>query len=150
MAVPLQATYQDLLPRARSGDLRSIGGTLGIAVLGSILSNGFSTALPADVSSEISPSALESLAEAQLNMTSAGSRQLEMVLARFGLNTDAVTSAVSQAAKTALSASLRGVFEIAAALVLCATVLALFLREIPLRKTNRREVDLNDEKLCEA
>jgi hypothetical protein len=144
MAVPLQATYQDLLPRARSGDLRSIGGTLGIAVLGSILSNGFSTALPADVSSEISPSALESLAEAQLNMT------LEMVLARFGLNTDAVTSAVSQAAKTALSASLRGVFEIAAALVLCATVLALFLREIPLRKTNRREVDLNDEKLCEA
>jgi hypothetical protein len=134
--------------------VRSIGGTLGIAVLGSILSNDFSTAfrraLPAGVNSEISPSVLESLAEAQLNLTSAGSRQLETMLARSGLNTDAVTSAVSQAARTALSASLHDVFEIAAALLLCATVLTLFLRDIPLRKTNRREVDLNDEKLCEA
>ena len=61
--------------------VRSIGGTLGIAVLGSILSNDFSTAfrraLPAGVNSEISPSVLESLAEAQLNLTSAGSRQLK-------------------------------------------------------------------------
>jgi EmrB/QacA subfamily drug resistance transporter len=134
--------------------VRSIGGTLGIAVLGSILSNDFSTAfrraLPAGVNSEISPSVLESLAEAQLNLTSAGSRQLETMLARSGLNTDAVTSAISQAARTALSASLHDVFEIAAALLLCATVLTLFLRDIPLRKTNRREVDLNDEKLCEA
>lgn len=134
--------------------VRSIGGTLGIAMLGSILSNDFSTAfrraLPAGVNSEISPSVLESLAEAQLNLTSAGSRQLETMLARSGLNTDAVTSAVSQAARTALSASLHDVFEIAAALLLCATVLTLFLRDIPLRKTNRREVDLNDEKLCEA
>jgi hypothetical protein len=134
--------------------VRSIGGTLGIAVLGSILSNDFSTAfrraLPAAVNSEISPSVLESLAEAQLNLTSAGSWQLETILARSGLNTDAVTSAISQAARTALSASLHDVFEIAAALLLCATVLTLFLRDIPLRKTNRREVDLNDEKLCEA
>jgi hypothetical protein len=134
--------------------VRSIGGTLGIAVLGSILSNDFSTAfrraLPAAVNSEISPPVLESLAEAQLNLTSAGSWQLETFLARSGLNTDAVTSASSQAARTALSASLHDVFEIAAALLLCATVLTLFLRDIPLRKTNRREVDLNDEKLCEA
>ena len=61
-----------------------------------------------------------------------------------------MTSAVSQVARTALFASLHDVFEIAAALLLCATVLALFLRDIALRKTNRREVDLNDEKLCEA
>jgi hypothetical protein len=60
-----------------------------------------------------------------------------------------VTSAVSQAGRTALSASLHEVFEIAAALLLCAT-LTLFLRNIALRKTHRREVDLNDETLCEA
>ena len=70
MAVPLQATYQDLLPRARSGDLRSIGGTLGIAVFGSVLSNGFSPAfrqaLLADVGSKVSSSALDTLSDAQL------------------------------------------------------------------------------------
>ena len=59
-------------------------------------------------------------------------------------------TAVSQAARAALSVSLHHVFGIAAALLVCATVLALFLREIPLRKTNRREVDLNDEKIREA
>jgi hypothetical protein len=58
--------------------------------------------------------------------------------------------AVRQAARTALATSLRDVFTIAAALLFCATILALFLREIPLRKSNRREVAVNDETLCEA
>ena len=126
--------------------VRSIGGTLGIAVFGSVLSNGFSPAfrraLPAAVGSEVSPSALDRLSDAQLYLTSAGTRQLETILAGFGLKTDAVMSAVSEAARAALSVSLHHVFGIAAALLFCATVLALFLREIPLRKTNRREADL--------
>jgi EmrB/QacA subfamily drug resistance transporter len=134
--------------------VRSIGGTLGIALFGSVLSNGFAPAfrqaLPAAVSSKISSSVLDSLSDAQLYLTSAGTTQLETMLAGFGLKTDALMSAVSQAARTALSVSLHQVFGIAAALLFCATVLALFLREIPLRKTNRREVDLNDEKICEA
>jgi EmrB/QacA subfamily drug resistance transporter len=134
--------------------VRSIGGTLGIAVFGSVLSNGFSPAfrqaLPAAVRSEVSPSVLDSLSDAQLYLTSAGTTQLETMLAGFGLKTDAAMSAVSQAARSALSVSLHHVFGIAAALLFCATVLALFLREIPLRKTNRREGDLNDEKVCEA
>jgi EmrB/QacA subfamily drug resistance transporter len=134
--------------------VRSIGGTLGIAVFGSFLSNGFSPAfrqaLPAAVSSEVSPTALDRLSDAQLYLTSAGTRQLETILAEFGLKTDAMMSAVSEAARAALSISLHHVFAIAAALLFCATVLALFLREIPLRKTNRREADLNDEKICEA
>ena len=50
------------------------------------------------------------LADAQLYLTSAGSRQLETILARSGLHTDAVTSAIRQAARTALSASLHDVF----------------------------------------
>ena len=133
--------------------VRSIGGTLGIAVFGSVLSNGFSPAfrqaLLADVGSKVSSSALDTLSDAQLYLTSAGTRQLEAILAGFGLNTD-VMSAVSRAARTALSGSLHHVFAIAATLLFCATVLTLFLREIPLRKTNRRDVDLNDEKLCEA
>jgi len=134
--------------------VRSIGGTLGIAVFGSVLANGFSPAfrraLPADVLSEVSPPRLDILADAQLYMTSAGTKQLETTLAGFGLNTEPVIGAVRQAARAALATSLHDVFEIAAALLLCATILALFLREIPLRKTNRREVALNDAELREA
>ncbi len=134
--------------------VRSIGGTLGIAVFGSVLSNGFAPAfrqaLHAAVGPVFSPSALDSLADAQLYMTSAGTGRLETTLAGFGLNTDAVRNAVSRAARAALSVSLHDVFEIAAALLFCATVLTLFLREVPLRQTNRRAVDLDDKKLCDA
>jgi hypothetical protein len=60
--------------------VRSIGGTLGIAVFGSVLANGFSPAfreaLAADVLSEVSPARLDVLADAQLYMTSPGKSSL--------------------------------------------------------------------------
>ena len=134
--------------------VRSIGGALGIGVFGSVLANGFSPAfrqaLPAGVLFEVSPPRLDILADAQLYMTSAGTKQLETILAGFGLNTESVIGAVRQAARSALATSLHDVFEIAAALLLFATILALFLREIPLRKTNRREVARDDAELREA
>ena len=134
--------------------VRSIGGALGIAVFGSVLagrfSPEFSRALPADVVSEVSPARLGALADAQLYMTSAGTKKLEAILAGFGLHTEAMTSAFRQAARIALAASLQNVFEIAAALLLAATILTLFLREIPLRKTNRRELELKEPKLIDA
>jgi hypothetical protein len=100
--------------------VRSIGGALGIAVFGSVLANGFSPsfreALPADVLCKVSPARLDVLADAQLYMTSAGTKQLDGILTGFGLNSDVVMGAVRQAARTALATSLHDVFQIAAAL----------------------------------
>jgi EmrB/QacA subfamily drug resistance transporter len=125
--------------------MRSIGGALGVAMFGSVLATGFSPAfrqaLPADVVSSMSPAQLATVADAQLYMTPGGAKQLERILSGFGLNADAVLDAVRQAARTALAASLQDVFEIAAALLVLSTILTLFLREIPLRKTNRSEVE---------
>jgi hypothetical protein len=75
--------------------------------------------------------------------------QLDRDTHGFGLNSDVVMGAVRQAARTALATSLHDVFQIAAALLFCATILALFLREIPLRKSNRRDFPVNDETPCE-
>jgi hypothetical protein len=83
-------------------------------------------------------------------MTSAGTRRLEALLTGFGLHTEAMTNAFRQAARIALAASLQDVFEIAAVLLLAATILTLFLREIPLRKTNRRELELKEPELIDA
>jgi Na+/melibiose symporter-like transporter len=134
--------------------VRSIGGALGVAVFGSVLatrfSPEFSRALPPDIVSEVSPERLGALADPQLYMTSAGTSRLEAILTGFGLDTDALVGMVRQAARTALAASLQDVFELAAALLFVATVLTLFLREIPLRKTNRREVELKDPSLVDA
>ncbi|WP_158814476.1 MDR family MFS transporter [Methylocapsa sp. S129] len=125
--------------------VRSIGGTLGVAAFGSVLASGFAPAfrraLPADIVADVSPQPIAALTDAQLYMTSAGAKQLEAILNGFGLNTDAMIDAVRQAARIALAGSLRDVFEIAAALLLAATALALFLREIPLRKTNQRAAE---------
>jgi EmrB/QacA subfamily drug resistance transporter len=134
--------------------VRSIGGTLGIALFGSVLAAGFSPAfrqaLPVDTAAEVSAERLSTLADAQLYMTSAGAKQLDAVLTAFGLHTEAIASAIRQAARTALAASLQNVFEITLALLLAAAVLALFLREIPLRKTNRTEVKAATEEPAAA
>jgi EmrB/QacA subfamily drug resistance transporter len=134
--------------------VRSIGGALGVAVFGSVLATRFAPeftrALPADIVSEVSQPRLGALADAQLYMTSAGTGRLEAILTGFGLNTDAMVGMLRQAARSALAASLQDVFELAAVLLFVATVLTLFLREIPLRKTNRREVELKDPNLVDA
>ena len=133
--------------------VRSIGGTLGVALFGSVLASGFSPAfrqaVPADIVSQMSAPQLAALADAQLYMTSAGVKQLNAVLTGFGLQSDAIISGVREAARTALALSLHDVFAIAAALLLLATILALFLREIPLRKTNRHEVEPAAENAAE-
>ena len=91
------------------------------------------------------------LAGAGLHRLAAGDRAAALrLIRRASVNTEAMTSAVRQAARTALATSLHNVFGIATALLVFATILTLFLREIPLRKSNRREVELKDEALCEA
>jgi EmrB/QacA subfamily drug resistance transporter len=134
--------------------VRSIGGALGVAVFGSVLATRFAPeftrALPADIVSEVSQPRLGALADAQLYMTSAGTGRLEEILTGFGLDTDAIVSVLRQAARSALATSLQDVFALAAALLFVATFLTLFLREIPLRKTNRREVELKDPSLVDA
>jgi hypothetical protein len=97
--------------------------------------------MPADILSEVSLRGFAAVSRRSRRHPtlheSSGAKHLETTLTGFGSNTDTVMGAARQ---SALAASVHDVFEIAAALLFCATIRALFLREIPLRKSNRREV----------
>jgi EmrB/QacA subfamily drug resistance transporter len=127
---------------------RSIGGTLGVALFGSVLANGFRPAfhkaLPSEFLSKFGTAQLPSLDNPQSYMRPEGLRQLETMLKSTGLYTDHVLRSIREAARVALAVSLRDVFTIAAGFLLCATALTVFLREIPLRKSNRPDEALEN------
>ena len=87
----------------------------------------------------MNPAQLARLNNPHTYMRPEGLKKLEAILATNGLNTEAVLGAIRQAARTALATSIHEIFTIAAALLLLATVLTFFLREVPLRKSNRFE-----------
>jgi hypothetical protein len=109
---------------------RSIGGTLGAAVFGSLLANRFGpslqAALPSQVAAGIPAEQLAQLQNPQvlLNPESAA-----------GLQSLPGYDALIGAIRVALASSLHDVFLAGSVIVAVGVVLVLFLKEIPLRKS---------------
>jgi MFS family permease len=103
---------------------RSMGGALGAAVFGSVLSNRFAPslhdALPPSVAASLTPEQFAAIANPQalLNPDSAGALQQ-------GGFVDAI--------RVALAGSLHDVFLAATAVLVVTTLVVLFLKDIPLR-----------------
>ena len=117
--------------------LRSIGGAIGAAIFGAVLTNRFSPAfheaLPAQVAASVPPQLLRAFENPQAMMDprmaerlqAAGPGVAEQMIPVFG------------AVKHALSASLHDVFLLGAILAAAGIAFALLIVDIPLRKTNR-------------
>jgi EmrB/QacA subfamily drug resistance transporter len=116
--------------------LRSMGGSMGGAVCGALLSNRFAPALhealPAGVAEHIPPEMMSKLENPQLLMNPQASAQLH---AMPGMES------VLDAMKVALSSSLHDVFVFGAGVSILAVIAALLIKDIPLRKTNRVTVE---------
>jgi EmrB/QacA subfamily drug resistance transporter len=112
---------------------RSMGGALGAAVFGSVLVNRFApafhAALPADVAATIPPGQMASFENPQALMNPEMAGALHQGLAGGA----SASAALLDAVRVALASSLHDVFLGAALVMVVATALALFLREIPLR-----------------
>jgi EmrB/QacA subfamily drug resistance transporter len=122
--------------------MRSIGGSLGVALFGSILINqfvpAFHRAISPGILSALSPAQLSSLDNPQSYMRTEAAKRMDVLFPGFGDNGKQLLDSIRHAARTGLTTALSDVFLIAAGLLLVATVLTLFLRELPLRKTNRQ------------
>jgi EmrB/QacA subfamily drug resistance transporter len=118
--------------------LRSIGGSIGAAIFGAILTNRFSPAFHAALSPQaaagVPPQVLKAFENPQVLMdphmaerlqASGGPALMEKLVPVFG------------AVKHALSASLHDVFVYGAILAAVGVVFALLIVDIPLRKSNR-------------
>jgi EmrB/QacA subfamily drug resistance transporter len=117
---------------------RFMGGTLGLAILGSIMSNsfasGFLSRIPPPVRSEIPANEITSLIQnPQALIIPQAQDQLKSVLTGMGVPT-ADFNPILQALRESMVSAITEVFLISLIVVIAAFVINLFIKEIPLRK----------------
>jgi len=120
---------------------RSIGGTVGLAVFGSVMNNRFASdfmsALPARVKEIIPPDRLDALVHNPQALVSVEAQaQLRSMFDMFGSGGAALFEQVLSALRQALVSALGDVFLIASGILVIAFIINFFLKEIPLRKQN--------------
>jgi len=117
---------------------RSIGGTLGAAIFGSLLVNRFGStlqeALPPSAAAVIPPEQLARIQNPQVLLNPQISASIREGLAAAGPQAAQAYDALIGAIRMALAASLHETFLGGAVIVSLGVVAVLFLREIPLRK----------------
>jgi EmrB/QacA subfamily drug resistance transporter len=118
---------------------RSIGGTLGAALFGSLLVNRFGTALqealPPTVAAVIPPEQLGRVHNPQVLLNPQLSASLQQGLSAAGPQAAQAYDALIVAIRTALATGLHETFLTGSLIVAPGVVAVLFLREIPLRKS---------------
>ncbi len=120
---------------------RSIGGSVGLGILGSIMNNNFArqftTLLPESVKTAVPADMLDSLASnPQALVSPEAQSQLQEILSQAGATGTDLFGQLLQTLRQALSSSLSEVFIIALFIMIVAFLVNLFIKEIPLRKTN--------------
>jgi EmrB/QacA subfamily drug resistance transporter len=118
---------------------RSIGGTIGVAIMGSFLTGHFSGALhanlPASVKAQIPEPVLSRFDNPLVLLSAQGQQILDATFAHLP-NGAALRAPFLAALKLALSSSLHDVFLVGLIIAALGAVAALFLKEIPLRESN--------------
>jgi EmrB/QacA subfamily drug resistance transporter len=118
---------------------RSIGGTVGLAMFGSVLNNQFAAnfmnSLPSTVKAVIPPEQIALLVHnPQVLVSIEAQTQLKGMLSTFGTQGIALFEQVLQTLRQALSSSLSVVFLIGFGILIVVFIVNLFIREVPLRK----------------
>jgi MFS family permease len=116
---------------------RSMGGAVGLAVLGSIMSNAFASNLAANIPAPLKPLVpVSKLTNLNASVGGGSSSDLQSQLAHLGPQGQALFNQLEMAIRTSFSSAVTEVFFIGAAMMLLSFAVTLFLREIPLRKSN--------------
>jgi len=118
---------------------RSIGGSVGLSVLGSVMNNRFAVELtgklPDAVKAMLSPAQLDALAKnPQALMSPEAQAQLQGLLGQMNPQGGEIFQQILQVLREALSSALSHVFLFALLFVAIAFVVNFFIKEIPLRK----------------
>jgi EmrB/QacA subfamily drug resistance transporter len=131
---------------------RSIGGSVGLAIFGSIVNNRFAAsfrdALPPVVKASISEEKLNLLVRNPQALVSAEAQiQLKNMFEMLGTQGTTIFEQVLQALRQSLSSALSEVFLVGVGVLAIAFVANLFIKEIPLRRVHTMSVQSNLEHL---
>jgi EmrB/QacA subfamily drug resistance transporter len=130
---------------------RAIGGSVGLAIFGSVMNNRFASELmarlPETVKNLIPSSQLDALIHnPQALMSPEAQTQLQSIFGQMGQSGAALFDEVLQALKQSLDAAISHVFLYAFVAVLIAFIAVFFIKEIPLRKHHTLDNDQFEEK----
>jgi EmrB/QacA subfamily drug resistance transporter len=122
-----------------SAFFRSIGGSVGLAVMGSVMNNRFASGmaggLPATIKAMMPAQALTALSTGpQALVSPEAQRQLKTIMERLGPQGVALHKQLLQVLKQSLGSALSKVFFVGLLVLVVAFIVNLFIREIPLRK----------------
>ncbi|MHB1416573.1 MAG: MDR family MFS transporter [Chloroflexota bacterium] len=135
---------QNAFPLRRLGEVtaslqffRSIGGTVGVAVLGTIMTNSFHNAfeadLPATLRQLVPADKLALLANPQVLLSDQTTAQLQQGFAAFGSQGQVLLQQLMAVTRASLATAITNVFTLGAIVMGLALILTIFLPEIPLR-----------------
>lgn len=130
---------------------RTIGGSVGLTMLGAVLANRFSAGLiarlPDAVKGVVSPQMMESLAHnPQALLSPEAQGRLMSLFVYQGSAGPELYERTLQALRESLSAAISSVFLISVFIMVVAFVVNFFLKELPLRKEHSLEVDLPEDR----
>ncbi|MGF2616724.1 MFS transporter [Rossellomorea vietnamensis] len=137
---------------------RQIGGTVGVAIMGTVMNNSMSSKMNQELAKLRSSSNLEELpAEAAVQLQSLQSPQslmngekLKEIQASLPDEMQGVFLKMIEIVRESLSYSLTNVFLIGAFVLFAGFLLTFFLKEIPLRMTNKEEPVKDDGRTKES
>ena len=122
---------------------RSIGGAIGVAILGSVMTNRFNSAfetnLPAPLRQQIPASQLEALKNPQVLLSHEATTKIHDSFTAFGPQGETLFTGLMLAIRQSLATAVTTLFLAAAGAMVLAFVAVLFLKEIPLRKSNKEQ-----------
>jgi hypothetical protein len=118
---------------------RSIGGSVGLAILGSVMNNRFAAGLvnqmPATVTAAVPPDALSSLANSPQALVSPDAQaQLQTMFTQASGGNASLFAQFLGGVREALASSISDVFLIGLAISLLGLIACFFLKEIPLKR----------------
>ncbi len=135
---------QNAFPIQRIGEVtstlsffRSIGSTIGLTVLGAVMTNTFTNNLQASIPAPLQPYIPISQLTNVGQSSSGNGINLQPIIAHFGQQAPVLLQQLEMAIKTSFSSAITDLFLIGTGMMIVCFVLTLFLREIPLRKSNK-------------
>jgi hypothetical protein len=118
---------------------RSVGGTMGVAIMGSLVNSKFSAELTAETSPQVReatpPELLERLQNPQSLLNADLLAELREAFAGLGEGGPAMFNEIMLGTRTALGTAIAEAFLVGMGITLAALVVAIFLKEVPLAKT---------------
>ena len=126
--------------------MRSIGGTVGLAIFGSVMNNRFAAELavriPPEIKAIVPPQQLDALVNnPQALINPEAQSQLQGIFGQMGQPGATLFNDVLQALRQSLDSAISHVFLYAFVIMVLAFIVNLFIKEIPLRTHHTMETD---------